>query len=39
MESHLKVWLVSYLRHEPLLNDDEKHQVMENLDEYQVVVS
>ena len=39
MEAYLKAWLVSYLNHEPLLNDDEKHQMMEDLDEYQVVVS
>ena len=37
MESYLNAWLVSYLRHEPLLNDDEKHQMMEDLNEYQIL--
>jgi|GEM_PF-3581861 len=37
MEAHLKAWLVSYLRQEPLLNDNEKHQMMEDLDEYQIM--
>jgi hypothetical protein len=37
MEAHLKAWLTSYLRHEPLLNNDEKHQMMEDLDEYQIM--
>ena len=37
MEAHLKAWLVSYLRQEPLLNNDEKHQMMEDLDEYQIM--
>ena len=38
MESYLNAWLVLYLNQEPMLNDNEKHQMMEDLDEYQILI-